>query len=62
MTIRGQSNGLVARLRRWSSARRELRNEIDILSALDQLNDHLLRDIGMRRNRPTGSRFTPDRM
>lgn len=62
MALRGQNDGLAARLRRWSAARKERRQEIDILSALDQLNDHLLRDIGMRRNRPTGSRFTPDRM
>lgn len=62
MTIRGQSTGMAARLRRWTAARKERREEIDILSALEQLNDHLLRDIGMRRNRPTGSRFTPDRM
>jgi uncharacterized protein YjiS (DUF1127 family) len=62
MTTRNQSSGFVARLRRWNAARKQRRHQIDVLSALDQLNEHLLRDIGMRRNQPTGSPFRPDQM
>ena len=57
MTIHRPARSLPARMRDWFETRRRHRREIDAIAALDSLNSHLLRDIGMRRDRPAEHRF-----
>lgn len=55
-TERDHPSGLAGQLRHWLSARRRRESEFDALIALDRLNEHLARDVGLHRLRSAGPR------